>query len=55
MEGILLKNMPDDLLLDAYYEAIELNLHPRFISLLKLEIRRRSISYQVEQPINKIS
>lgn len=47
--------MPDDLLLDTYYQAISLNLHPHFISLLKLEIRRREIPYHIGVSINKIS
>lgn len=47
--------MPDDLLLDSYHQAISLNLHPHFISLLKLEIRRREITVQVELAVNKIS
>lgn len=35
--------MPDSLLIDTYYRAIELNLNPQFIRLLKLELLHRSL------------
>lgn len=44
-----MKNMSDDFLLNAYKQAIDLNLSLHFISLLKLEIHRRSIAEQLNQ------
>lgn len=44
-----MKNMPNELLLNAYEQAILLNLSPHFISLLKLEIHRRLIAGQLDQ------
>ncbi len=52
--GIVLKNMPDELLVNAYYQALSLNLNPHFISLLKLEINRRSIATRLEKVSSQI-
>ena len=38
-----MKNMPDELLIEAYFKAIDLNLNPDFINLLEFEIHRRSL------------
>lgn len=42
-----MKNMSDELLIDTYFKAIELNLHPYFIALLKAEIRHRSLMHKI--------
>ncbi|CAM3250945.1 sporulation histidine kinase inhibitor Sda [Filibacter tadaridae] len=38
-----MKKMSDELLMEAYAQAIELKLCPDFISLLENEIRQRSL------------
>lgn len=43
-----MKNMPNHLLIESYFRAIELNLHQDFIDLLETEIRRRSLSVEVK-------
>ena len=49
LEGnILMKNMPDELLIEAYFKAIKINLEPDFIYLLEAEIRRRSLSHKIK-------
>ena len=40
--------MTDELLIECYFLAIELHLHPDFISLLETEIHRRSLSHEVQ-------
>lgn len=44
-----MRNMTDELLVDTYFEAIKLNLHPYFINLLKAEIRRRSLMCKINE------
>lgn len=43
-----MKNMPDELLIETYYKAMDLKLDSRFIYLLKQEIRRRSLFTKVQ-------
>ncbi|MFC6114169.1 sporulation histidine kinase inhibitor Sda [Sporosarcina thermotolerans] len=40
--------MSDDLLVEAYEQAIVLNLCPGFIILLEKEIQRRSLQHDIE-------
>jgi Sporulation inhibitor A len=37
--------LPNRLLIEAYNKAIELQLDPQFIDLLKKEIEKRNLSY----------
>ncbi len=39
-----MKKLPDDLLMESYAIAIDLQLNPEFILLLETEIRRRSLA-----------
>lgn len=39
--------MSDDLLLESYFTAKELNLCPDFLALLKSEIQRRSLQVEL--------
>ncbi|MBU8905606.1 sporulation histidine kinase inhibitor Sda [Desertibacillus haloalkaliphilus] len=39
-----MKKLSDDLLIETYYKAIELQLSEDFIQLIKLEIKRRSLA-----------
>ncbi|AOV08553.1 sporulation histidine kinase inhibitor Sda [Sporosarcina ureilytica] len=50
-----MKNMSDELLIDTYFKAIELNLHPYFINLLKAEIHYRSLAHKIDdsQPLEQ--
>ncbi len=43
-----MKNMPDELLIESYYKAIDLNLDSRFIYLLEQEIQRRSLYVKIK-------
>lgn len=45
---IHLNNMPDELLIESYFKAKELNLNPEFIYLLENEIRRRSLTHLIK-------
>lgn len=38
-----MKNLSDELLIETYFKAIELNLSDDFLELLKKEIQRRSL------------
>ncbi len=40
--------MPDHLLIETYRQAVNLNLHPHFIRLLKLELMHRSLFKKTE-------
>jgi developmental checkpoint coupling sporulation initiation to replication initiation len=42
-----MENLSDELLIEAYFKAKELNLREDFIRLVKQEIDRRSLSQQV--------
>ncbi|NYF23764.1 sporulation histidine kinase inhibitor Sda [Sporosarcina sp. JAI121] len=39
--------LPDDLLIESYFKAIDIKLNPHFIQLLEAEIRRRSLQYKI--------
>lgn len=39
-----MKKLSDELLMESYYKAKELNLNPDFIRLMETEIYRRSLS-----------
>ncbi|MDN4608014.1 sporulation histidine kinase inhibitor Sda [Sporosarcina highlanderae] len=43
-----MSRMSDDLLVEAYKQAIVLNLCPGFIRLLEKEIQRRSLQLDIE-------
>jgi developmental checkpoint coupling sporulation initiation to replication initiation len=38
-----LRKLSDELLIESYYKARELNLSPEFIDLIETEIHRRSL------------
>lgn len=42
-----MKNMSDELLIATYYQAVSSNLSAHFISLLKLELHRRSLTNEL--------
>lgn len=42
------RRLSDQLLLESYYKARELNLSPEFIGLIETEIHRRSLSHHVK-------
>ena len=39
-----MRKLSDELLIESYYKAIQLNLSPDFIRLIENEIHRRSLS-----------
>lgn len=47
--GLFMKKMPDHLLIETYRRAVELNLHPHFVRLLKLELLHRSLFDKAEK------
>ncbi|WP_053367212.1 sporulation histidine kinase inhibitor Sda [Bacillus sp. FJAT-27245] len=42
-----MRKLSDDLLIESYFKARELNLSPDFIRLIEKEIQRRSLSHKV--------
>ncbi|WP_082686882.1 sporulation histidine kinase inhibitor Sda [Bacillus sp. FJAT-27445] len=42
-----MRKLSDDLLIESYYKARELNLSPDFIYLIEKEIQRRSLAHRV--------
>ncbi len=42
-----MKNLSDELLIDAYIKAIQLNLSEDFIQLIEQEIRRRALTHKI--------
>ncbi|WP_018665107.1 sporulation histidine kinase inhibitor Sda [Heyndrickxia acidiproducens] len=40
--------LSDELLIESYYKAKELNLSNDFINLIKKEIERRSLSHKIK-------
>ncbi|GAA0340876.1 sporulation histidine kinase inhibitor Sda [Bacillus carboniphilus] len=44
-----MKKLSDQLLLESYYKARELNLSPEFIRLIETEIHRRSLTHQIKK------
>lgn len=43
-----MEHLSDELLLESYYTANDLNLSPDFISLIEEEIHRRSLSHKIK-------
>ncbi|WP_342513147.1 sporulation histidine kinase inhibitor Sda [Sporosarcina sp. FSL K6-1522] len=41
--------LSDDLLIESYFKAKELQLNPYFIHLLETEIRKRSLLNKIQQ------
>lgn len=48
-----MEHLSDELLLESYYKANELNLSPDFLSLIKDEIHRRHLASQIKQSTNQ--
>ncbi|KGP73123.1 sporulation histidine kinase inhibitor Sda [Pontibacillus yanchengensis] len=44
-----MEHLSDELLIDAYIKATELNLSDEFIRLIEEELKRRSISHSIKQ------
>ncbi|WP_042458625.1 sporulation histidine kinase inhibitor Sda [Neobacillus dielmonensis] len=44
-----MRKLSDDLLIESYFKARELNLSPEFISLIESEIRRRSLIHKIKK------
>ncbi|AIE60822.1 sporulation histidine kinase inhibitor Sda [Bacillus methanolicus] len=40
--------LSDELLIESYYKALELNLSQDFIRLIEKEIKRRSLSHKIK-------
>lgn len=43
-----MRKLSDELLIESYYKAIELNLSIEFILLIEKEIHRRSLSTKIK-------
>jgi len=43
-----MEHLSDELLLESYHKANELNLSPDFLSLIKDEIQRRCLTNKIE-------
>jgi developmental checkpoint coupling sporulation initiation to replication initiation len=43
------RKLSDDLLIESYFKARELNLSADFISLIESEIHRRSLYYKIKK------
>ena len=46
--------LPDELLIESYFKAIELRLDSEFINLIKLEIHRRDLSHLIIDKVSEI-
>ncbi|MBM0064276.1 sporulation histidine kinase inhibitor Sda [Alkalicoccobacillus gibsonii] len=44
-----MKHLSDDLLIETYYKAIELELSNEFVELIKLEIVKRSLDSKIKR------
>lgn len=44
-----MRTLSDELLLESFYKAIELNLNPDFIQLIQTEINRRSLNNKIRK------
>ncbi|KKK33122.1 sporulation protein [Mesobacillus campisalis] len=42
-----MRKLSDELLIESYYKAVELNLNTDFIRLIETEIKRRSLSHKI--------
>ena len=47
--GEKMKCLPDDLLIESYYKAKELQLSKEFIQLIEREIFRRHLDHKIKQ------
>jgi developmental checkpoint coupling sporulation initiation to replication initiation len=47
-EVFSMKYLSDELLIESYYKAKELNLSPEFIELIEKEIQRRALSHKIK-------
>ncbi|KGX88948.1 sporulation histidine kinase inhibitor Sda [Pontibacillus litoralis] len=45
-----MEHLSDELLIETYQKAIDLQLSSEFIQLIEEELQQRSITYQVKQP-----
>lgn len=45
-----MEHLSDDLLLESYYKANELNLNKEFIHLIEIEIQRRGLTSKLPCP-----
>ncbi|MDT8861443.1 sporulation histidine kinase inhibitor Sda [Alkalihalobacillus sp. MEB130] len=43
-----MQNLSDELLIETYYKAVELNLNHDFIELIQIEIAKRSLSDKIK-------
>ncbi|MFD2046136.1 sporulation histidine kinase inhibitor Sda [Ornithinibacillus salinisoli] len=43
-----MEHLSDELLLESYHKANELNLSPEFVSLIKEEIYRRGLLHRIK-------
>jgi developmental checkpoint coupling sporulation initiation to replication initiation len=43
-----MRKLSDELLIESYFKARELNLSKDFISLIELEIHRRRLTYKIK-------
>ncbi len=43
-----MRKLSDELLLDSYFKACELNLSQDFINLIELEIHRRRLTHEIK-------
>lgn len=43
-----MNNLSDDLLIESYFKAVDLNLSHEFIALIKKEIERRSLTHKIK-------
>jgi developmental checkpoint coupling sporulation initiation to replication initiation len=43
-----MRNLSDELLIESYFKALELNLSQDFIRLIETEINRRSLSHKIK-------
>ncbi len=43
-----LRKLSDELLIESYYKARELNLSPEFIHLIETELHRRSLFHKMK-------
>ncbi|MBO8156006.1 MAG: sporulation histidine kinase inhibitor Sda [Bacillaceae bacterium] len=44
-----MKHLSDELLIESYHKANELNLSEEFIKLIEDEIHRRNLSHKIKQ------
>lgn len=48
-----MENLSDQLLLESYTKAIELDLSPDFLTLIKQEINKRGLTHQIKSVANE--